>query len=125
MRQIYRMFGAAIAAVMMSGAVVGLAFAQGASVLHEPKAEFKLLPAAECGIRALDRAFATLELSGLLIKRRLLAACLECMGHDRIVRIEEVELFRAIADALGCPVPPWLDLCRVYEEERKGGGGRV
>ena len=30
MRQIYRMFGAAIAAVMMSGALVGLAFAQGA-----------------------------------------------------------------------------------------------
>jgi len=30
MRQIHRMFGAAIAAVMMSGALVGLAFAQGA-----------------------------------------------------------------------------------------------
>jgi Zn-dependent protease with chaperone function len=99
------------------------AFAQGASVLHEPKAEYNFLPAAECGSAALAQAFATLELSGLMIKRRLLAACLQCMVHDQIVRIEEVELFRAIADALGCPVPPWLDLCRVYEAERKGGAG--
>ncbi len=86
------------------------AFARGAMVLSEPKADFQFLSAAECGISSLDRAFATLEVSSPLIRRRLLAASLECMIHDRAVKIEEAELFRAIADALGCPVPPWLDL---------------
>ena len=89
------------------------AFARGAMVLHEPKADFRFIPAAECGTGPLERAFATLEGTSPQIKRRLLAACLECIIHDRTVKIGEVELFRAIADALGCPVPPWLDLCRV------------
>jgi len=92
------------------------AFARGAMILHEPKADFHFLPAAECGTGLLERAFATLDGTSAQIKRRLLAACLECIVHDRTVRVGEVELFRAIADALGCPVPPWLDLCRVPEK---------
>ena len=85
------------------------AFARGVLVLQEPKADFLFLPSAECGRRSLERAFAALEGSSPQIKRRLLAACLECIVHDRMVKVEELELFRAIADALGCPVPPWLD----------------
>lgn len=92
------------------------AFARGAMVLHEPKADFRFLPTTECGIAALERAFAALEGTSPQIKRRLLAACLECIIHDRVVKVEEVELFRAIADALGCPVPPWFDLGRVPGE---------
>ncbi len=92
------------------------AFARGSMVLHEPKADFHLLPAAECGTGQLERAFATLEGSSPQIKRRLLAAGLECIAHDRIVKVEEIEIFRAVADALGCPVPPWLDFSRVPKE---------
>ena len=86
------------------------AFARGTLVLHEPKADFPFLPAAECGKAALERAFAVLEGASPQIKRRLIAACLECIVHDRSVSVAELELFRAIADALGCPVPPWLAL---------------
>ncbi|MCM2358514.1 MAG: M48 family metallopeptidase [Geobacteraceae bacterium] len=85
------------------------AFARGVQLLREPKAEFSFVPAGECGVASLERAFAVLDGASPLIKRRLLAACLECLIHDGTVTVAEIELFRAIADAIGCPVPPWLD----------------
>jgi hypothetical protein len=39
-------------------------------------------------------------------KRRVLAALLASIRHDRKIDIAEVELFRAIAASLGCPMPP-------------------
>lgn len=92
------------------------AFARGAMILSEPKAVFDFLPAAQCGTRQLESAFATLEGISPQIKRRLLAACLECIVHDRMATVAEVEIFRAIADAIGCPVPPWLNVGRVPDE---------
>lgn len=86
------------------------AFDRGLIALHEAKTEFAFLPAAECGVACLERSFAALESTSPLIKRRLLGACLECLRHDGTVTVAEVELFRAIADAIGCPLPPWLDM---------------
>ena len=86
------------------------AFAVGAMILNEPKATFDFLPAAECSSQQLASAFAALEAISPQLKRRLLAACLECIVHDRAVNLVEVEIFRAIADAIGCPVPPWLNV---------------
>lgn len=43
-----------------------------------------------------------------LIRRKLLAASLECLMHDAAIGVDEAELFRAIVEALDCPVPPWL-----------------
>jgi len=86
------------------------AFAVGAMILNEPKAAFDFLPAAQCSSQQLASAFAALEAISPQLKRRLLAACLECMVHDRVVNLVEVEIFRAIADAIGCPVPPWLNI---------------
>lgn len=96
------------------------AFEQGLTVLREgkkrgsllPAAEFFFLPAEECNVACLERAFSALERTTPRIKRRLLAACLECLMHDDTVTVTEVELFRAIADAIGCPLPPWLDSAR-------------
>jgi hypothetical protein len=31
---------------------------------------------------------------------------LACIRHDRELRIEELELFRAVAATLECPMPP-------------------
>ena len=86
------------------------AFTRGLIVLQEEKTEFAFLPAAESGIACLERSFAALETTSPLIKRRLLGACLECLRHDGKVTVAELELFRAIADAIGCPLPPWLDI---------------
>lgn len=95
------------------------AFARGVQLLHEPKAEFSFVPASECGVATLERAFGVLDGASPLIKRRLLAACLECLIHDGTVTVAEIELFRAIADAIGCPVPPWLDAGQM----QPGGSG--
>jgi hypothetical protein len=38
--------------------------------------------------------------------RQLLTACGATVAHDGIVSGAEGELLRAVADALGCPVPP-------------------
>jgi hypothetical protein len=35
--------------------------------------------------------------------------------HDREITVEEVELFRAIADTLGCPVPPWVTAVKLAD----------
>ncbi|MHC1697330.1 MAG: hypothetical protein AB9919_04515 [Geobacteraceae bacterium] len=85
------------------------AFERGLIVLQEAKTDFSFLPAAECGVACLEQAFGALESTSPLIKRRLLGACLECLRHDGTVTVAEAELFRAIADAIGCPLPPWLE----------------
>ena len=84
------------------------AFARAVPVLYEQKSAYVYVPATECGMAALEKAFEKLEGASLQIKRRLLAACLQCLLHDEVVKGEEVELFRAVADAIGCPVPPSL-----------------
>jgi hypothetical protein len=57
-----------------------------------------------------------------LIKRRLLASCLECLINDDRVTVSEIELFRAIADAVGCPVPPWLETAGPPPAKSPGSG---
>ena len=42
-------------------------------------------------------------------RRQLLAALAECIEHDGRVSPREAELFRALAEALDCPLPPLLD----------------
>lgn len=84
------------------------AFERGAKVLAEPRVEIVFVPSNECGPTSLERALCILDGASLPIKRRLLAGCLECLVQDDRVTAAEIELFRAIADALGCPVPPWL-----------------
>jgi Zn-dependent protease with chaperone function len=95
------------------------AFDRGALILREPKADIQFLPSAQCRRTPLMQALATLEGTTPQIKRRLLAACLECLVHDGVVKVDEIELFRAFADALGCPIPPWLHLGSDGQQERR------
>lgn len=55
---------------------------------------------------SLDRALDELDAVAPQVKRRVLAACAACIASDGRVTAEEGELLRAVADALGCPVPP-------------------
>ncbi|WP_432821532.1 M48 family metallopeptidase [Trichloromonas sp.] len=84
------------------------AFEHGRRILLEPKVDFEFLAAKDCEPSSLSQALASLAATSGLIKRKLLAACLETLLYDQTVQIAEAELFRAVADALGCPVPPWL-----------------
>lgn len=44
-----------------------------------------------------------------LVKRQLLIACGKAVARDGKVTSEEVELLRTIADAIGCPIPPFVE----------------
>ncbi|HSM52349.1 MAG TPA: M48 family metallopeptidase [Thermoanaerobaculia bacterium] len=81
------------------------AFAAGAAELRgvDPGA---LLPRESCGLAAVDKALGLLDGLPPSGKRALLAAAAATVSADREATAEESELLRAIADALGCPLPP-------------------
>jgi len=57
----------------------------------------------------LDLALGKLEQLQPLAKARLLKACAASISHDQSATVEEIELFRAFAGVLDCPVPPMHD----------------
>jgi len=85
---------------------VGAAFGLGASRLSG--VDIALLPRARAGLRELDRALEGLAEADPSTREQLLRACATCIAADREVTQAEGELFRAIADGIGCPMPPLL-----------------
>ncbi|MES2818802.1 MAG: M48 family metallopeptidase [Pseudomonadota bacterium] len=73
-----------------------------------PFAALLLVDAAELTIESLDTAMTTLAQLNPLHKPRLLKALARCIEHDGQINVDEAELFRAVADALDCPMPPLL-----------------
>ena len=61
-----------------------------------------------------DNALQILASTTPQIKRAIMGSCLVCLGHDQKVTSQEAELFRVIGDALGCPVPLFID--RITED---------
>ena len=84
------------------------AFQTAADSIADKKAHFQLLDAADCTWQNLDAALDKLNEGSFKVKKWVLGATLACLMHDREITVEETELFRAIADTLGCPVPPWV-----------------
>ena len=83
------------------------AFAQGVKELKGSRLKLSWLEQ-EDGFEALSKALDRLNRVTPLLKRRLLRACGVCVSHDDQVTLREGELLRAIADALDCPMPPFL-----------------
>ena len=83
------------------------AFAQGVKELSGSRLKLSW-PDQEDGFEALSKALDRLNRVTPLLKRRLLRACGVCVSHDGQVTLREGELLRAIADALDCPMPPFL-----------------
>lgn len=67
-----------------------------------------LLPRQQINIDNLGAAVDHLALLKPLIKPRLLKACLAVITQDQNYSPNEMELMRAIADVLDCPLPPYL-----------------
>lgn len=85
------------------------AFECGAAQLRGvEKLPLALLPEQYCGLAQVDSALRRLDLLTPRMKKPLLAACAATVAADRRVELAEAELLRAIADTLGCPVPPFL-----------------
>ena len=64
-----------------------------------------LLPKAEISLDLLNNAIDKLNMLKPLLKQKLLNACLACVSADGKIVPIEMELMRAISDALECPMP--------------------
>jgi Zn-dependent protease with chaperone function len=85
---------------------VARAYATGVEKLGPPAGMPGLLPRDACSLDVVDRALDRLDMAVPAVKRPVLDACAACISADGQVTIAEAELLRAIADALGCPMPP-------------------
>ena len=99
------------------------AFALGIQALGWPGIDSSL-PTRNLDIEALDRALNELDAAAPPLKRQVLNACAASIGADGRVTLEEGELLRAIADALGCPIPPLQSLAGGDALERQSPGLR-
>jgi hypothetical protein len=70
--------------------------------------EIPLLTAEHCGLGQVDVALTRLSQAVPQIRKNVLSACVDVVGADGVVQETEAELLRAIADALGCPMPPMV-----------------
>ena len=77
----------------------------GASVQALESSGLALLAKDQIRIADLDRALGKLDQLKPLAKYRLLKACVASIWHDQRATAVEVELFRAFAAVLDCPVP--------------------
>ena len=85
------------------------AFALGIQALGWPGMDSSM-PPRDLDLKALDHALNELDAAAPPLKRQILNACAGCIGADGRVTLEEGELLRAVADALGCPMPPLQSL---------------
>jgi len=85
------------------------AFSKGADYLSgAAHCEIPLLPPEECDLSNMDAALERLSQAVPQIKKNLLGACAQTVAADGVIQQGEAELLRAIADALDCPVPPFV-----------------
>ena len=88
---------------------LSVAFAKGAEYLNQAaRCEIPLLPPDECDLSDMDAALERLSQAVPQIKKNLLGACAQTVAADGVIQQGEAELLRAIADALDCPVPPFV-----------------
>ncbi len=84
------------------------AFDSGAGRLGDNRGTLVLSHLDQCGMPMLDEALSQAADSAPMVKKRVLDACVACIAADGTVTHEESELIRAIADSMGCPIPPFL-----------------
>ncbi len=89
---------------------VAKAFAAGAPYLRQPEGELALLPRDQCGLDHIDAALDRLALAVPQIKKNVIEASVHTVGADGVIQEPEAELLRAVADALDCPTPPFLQI---------------
>jgi Zn-dependent protease with chaperone function/uncharacterized tellurite resistance protein B-like protein len=90
-------------------AAAGEAFRHGASQIEgQTWATLAPLPLEECGLERIDAALDRFSEGTPLVKRQIVHACGRTVMADGQVTSDEAELIRAIADAIGCPIPPFV-----------------
>ena len=85
------------------------AFQRGAGYLDAPEGAVQLLAGEARSLECVDAALDKLAQAAPSVKRNILLACAQTVAADGQVLCREAELLRAIADALDCPVPPFVE----------------
>ena len=67
-----------------------------------------MLPQEQCNLSLLDKTLETLSGASFRLKKRILKASIQCISADKMITPLEVEMIRAVADSLECPIPPML-----------------
>lgn len=70
-----------------------------------PRDRWRILPRERTHAGRIDAALATLEGCVPALRARVLDACAACVAADGRTTPDEADLLRAVADALGCPLP--------------------
>ena len=70
--------------------------------------DLRFLPFAECNLHQMDAAIDKTAQGSPLLKQQILSALACAAATDGQVTRREAELLRAIADAFGAPIPPFL-----------------
>ena len=86
-----------------------VAFRRGMDALSPETTGLRLLELSQCGVEPIDAVVTRLSEASLAIKRRVLDACAQAVACDSVIRAEEAELLRAIAETLNCPIPPFVE----------------
>lgn len=86
------------------------AFQTGAPYARTGNEPLTLLSRKDCGLAEIDAALNRVALAVPQIKKNLLEAGVRIVGADGIVQEREAELLRAIAEALDCPIPPFVEI---------------
>lgn len=66
----------------------------------------ELLPRGACGLGEVDAALQILEESPPQLRKRLLDLAQLVVAADHEIRLQEIEMIRAVAEALDVPIPP-------------------
>jgi Zn-dependent protease with chaperone function len=85
------------------------AFQRGADYLDAPQGAVQLLSGESRSLARVDSALDRLAQASPSVKRNVLLACAQTVAADGQVLCREAELLRAIADALDCPIPPFIE----------------
>lgn len=71
-----------------------------------PSREWKFIPAQALVQKQAEEALASMSRAFPRVKEQFLKACVNCVQHDGRLDIREMELLRAFASTLDCPIPP-------------------
>ena len=87
-------------------AVQVAAFAGGVSQLPKISAQLRFTASDTWDFKELDAALNRLGTASDPVKQQVLFAATHAISQDGVIQPVEAELLRAVADALGCPMPP-------------------
>jgi len=82
--------------------------AAGAAYREQAGRSLMLLPAAECSLGAIDEALDRCLRGTAVVRKHLLHLCGLAAVRDGKLSDDEIELLRAVAEAIGTPLPPFV-----------------